>query len=274
MTVAKGEEKVSKEEGLEQPSLSKEIKKHDISNALEVTGHFTTRYPNGLTLGVKLQAVPRTRGVHVDVVYVLDLREAEFGKSGLAMRAAVLESINRPLPRVMGDVGLEEFMSEQAVLTPWGRIRLSLLRGSTEKSVSLIHETRTVYVITEGTKPTMDLTWLTDSGRVVTPEEFVLARRSDARSALPDLKKSILASKWELLESGLTRGWFGILALAGLIIGVATVFSVLTVGSGSLIIPILVSALSGLVGGWLLQSSRKSINRFVTNISEEQRILD
>lgn len=274
MTMAKGEEKVTDDKKLDQEPSTKEKKEHEISAALEVTGHFTVRYPNGLTLGVRLESVPGTRGVHVDVVYVLDLREAEFGKSGLAMRAAVLESINRSLPRVLGDVGLEEFMKEQTVLTPWGRVRLPLLRGSSGKTESLIHETRTVYVITEGTKPTMDLTWLTDTGRVVTPEEFILIRRSDARSTLPDLKKSVLSNKWALLENGFSRGWFGVLALAGLIIGIAASLSVLTVGSGSLIIPLLASALSGLVGGWLLQSSRNSINGFVTSISDEQKVLD
>ena len=130
MSLAKGEEKVTEGEDLDQAPSIREKKKHDISDALEVTGHFTMRYPNGLTLGVRLESIPGTRGVHVDVVYVLDLREAEFGKSGLAMRAAVLESINRSLPRVLGDVGLEEFMNEQTVLTPWGRVRLPLLRGS------------------------------------------------------------------------------------------------------------------------------------------------
>ena len=129
-------------------------------------------------------------------------------------------------------------MNEHTVLTPWGRVRLPLLRGSAGKTESLIHETRTVYVITEGTKPTMDLNWLTDTGRVVTPEEFVLIRRSDARSSLPELKKSVLTNKWALLQNGVSRGWFGILALAGLIIGIAASLSVLTVGSGSLIIPL------------------------------------
>jgi hypothetical protein len=274
MTVAKGDEKVAEGEHLEQDPSKKEKKEHDITAALEMTGHFTVRYPNGLSLGVRLEAIPGTRGVHVDVIYVLDLREAEFGRSGLAMRAAVLESINKSLIRVLGDVGLEEFMKEQSVMTAWGRVRLPLLRGTSGKAESLIHETRTVYVIAEGAKPTMDLTWLTDSGRVVTPEEFVLIRRSDARSKLPDLKKNILANKWALLENGLTRGWFGVLALAGLIIGVATCLSVLTVGSGSIIIPLLVSALSGLVGGWLLQNSRDSINGFVTTLSDEQKVLD
>ncbi|MFW9980860.1 MAG: hypothetical protein ACFFE3_02955, partial [Candidatus Thorarchaeota archaeon] len=271
MTLTKGEKKTPEEDIGEATSRNTS---HEISDALEVTGHFTTRYPNGLTLGVRLESVPGTRGVHVDIVFVLDLREAEFGKSGLAMRAAVLESINRTLPRVLGDVGLEEFLQEQSVLSPWGRVRLLLLRGMSGKSTSLIHETRTVYVITKDTKPSMDLTWLTDTGRVVTPEEFVLIRRSDARSSLPNLKESITSAKWSLLESGLTRGWFGVLALASLIVGVAGILAVLMMGSGSLILPLITSMLSGVVGGWLLHSSRNSINGFITTISNEQRILD
>jgi hypothetical protein len=274
MTVAKEEEKLVEGEDLEEDTSNDNDKAHDISDSLRVTGHFTARYPNGLTLGVRLESVPGTRGVHVDVVYVLDLREASFGKSGLAMRAAVLESINRTLPRVLGDVGLEELMREQTVLTPWGRVRLPLLKGASGKSASLIHETRTVYVITEGTKPTMDLTWLTDTGRVVTPEEFVLIRRSDARSRLPSLKESVIATKWGLLENGLTRGWFGVLSLASLVIAAAATLSVLVVGSGSLVLPFIASALSGVIGGWLLHSSRTSINGFMTSISDEQKVLD
>ena len=71
--MAKGEENVSEDEDLEQEPLTKGKKEHDISAALEVTGHFTVRYPNGLTLGVRLEAVPGTRGVHVDVVLVPDV---------------------------------------------------------------------------------------------------------------------------------------------------------------------------------------------------------
>ncbi|MFW9794836.1 MAG: hypothetical protein ACFFEE_11065 [Candidatus Thorarchaeota archaeon] len=274
MTLAKGEENAREGEDLEEVTTHVKGVVHDITDALKVTGHFTTRYPNGLTLGVRMESVPGTRGVHVDIVYVLDLREAEFGKSGLAMRAAVLESINRPLLRVLGDVGLEDFLQEQSVLTPWGRVRLSLLRGLSGKSISLIHETRTVYVITEDTKPTVDLTWLTDNGRVVTPKEFVLIRRSDARSFLPNLKRSVTAAKWALLEIGFTRGWFGVLALVSFVIGAAATLSVLVLGSGSLIVPLIVSALSGALGGWLLHSSKSSINGFVTTLSNEQQVLD
>ena len=82
-------------------SMSDEQKEYDISRSLKLTGHVTTRYANGLTLGVRMEAIPGTRGVHVDIVFVLDLREAAFGKGGLAMRAAVLETVNRDLDRVL-----------------------------------------------------------------------------------------------------------------------------------------------------------------------------
>ncbi|TFG98764.1 hypothetical protein E4H12_05105 [Candidatus Thorarchaeota archaeon] len=261
---------------------NKEIKKeptkereeeYDIVSALKLTEHFTSRYPNGLTLGVRMESVPGTRGVHVDVVFVLDLRKAEFGGGGLAMRAAVLETVNRDLERVLSDVGLDDFLSEHNVITPFGRVRLPLLRGMATGSISLMHETRTVYVITENAKPSADLTWLTDTGRIVTADQFALIRQSDARSRLPDLKRSVKASKWNLLEAGLTRGWFGILSLIALAIGASSAITVVLAGSGSLLIPLIVSATSGVVGGWLLSSSHNSVSSFVETLSNEQEQL-
>ena len=250
-----------------------EEKEYDIESALKLTEHFTFRYPNGLTLGVRMESVPGTRGVHVDVVFVLDLRKAEFGKGGLAMRAAVLETVNRPLEKVLCDVGLDEFLSEHNVITPFGRVRLPLMRGMANGSISLMHETRTVYVITENAKPSADLTWLTETGRIVTVDQFALIRQSDARSRLPDLKKSVVGNKWNLLESGISRGWFGVLSLVALAIGLSSVIAVVLAGSGSLLIPIIASAASGVVGGWLLSSSRNSVASFIETLSKEQEQL-
>jgi hypothetical protein len=251
----------------------KEKEEYDIESALKLTEHFTSRYPNGLTLGVRMEGVPGTKGVHVDVVFVLDLRKAEFGKGGLAMRAAVLETVNRPLERVLGDVGLDDFLSEHNVITPFGRVRLPLMRGMANGSTSLMHETRTIYVITENAKPTADLTWLTETGRIVTADQFALIRQSDARSRLPDLKKSVIGSKWKMLEAGVSRGWFGVLSLVALAIGFSSVIAVVLAGSGSLLISIIASTASGVVGGWLLSSSRKSVSSFVEALSKEQEQL-
>ncbi|MCK5265648.1 MAG: hypothetical protein KAR03_08575 [Candidatus Thorarchaeota archaeon] len=252
---------------------TEEKEDYDIETALKLTEHFTNRYPNGLTLGVRLESVPGTKGVHVDIVFVLDLRKAEFGQGGLAMRAAVLETVNRDLERVLSDVGLVGFLSEQSVLTPFGRVRFPLMRGMKNDSLSLMHETRTVYVITESAKPSADLTWLTETGRIVTADQFALIRQSDARSKLPDLKKSVEGSKWNLLETGISRGWFGVLSLLALAIGLSSLIAVILAGSGSLLIPVIASAAAGAVGGWLLSSSRNSISSFVETLSREQEQL-
>jgi hypothetical protein len=246
---------------------------HEIENALKLTGHHTTNYPNGLSLGVKLERVPGTRGVHIDVVFVLDLRKAMFGKGGLAMRAALLETVNRNLEKVMADVGLSEYLHEQSILTPWGHVRLQLLRGLTNDSLSLMHETRTIYVITENAKPTSDLSWLTDIGRIVTIDQFSLIRQSDARARLPELRKSIQTEKWHLLAKGLVRGWSGLLALISLAIGMSTVVFAIIVESGSMLIPIIVSMLSGVVGGWLLWSSRIYFSSFRGILVQEREQL-
>ena len=245
----------------------------DVLETLKLTGHRTTAYPNGLTLGVKLESVPGTRGVHVDVVYALDLRRATFGKGGLAIRAAVLETISRDLDKVLNDVGLGELLHEHAVLTPWGHIRLPLLQDATHGSLSLMHETRTVYVIVENAKPTFDLTWLTETSRIVAADQFALISQSDSRSKLSDLKKTIGSEKWQLLETGLAKGWFGVLALLSLIIGLSTSFTVLLAGSDSLIMPALVSLASGVASGWLLRSSRICVLAFQEALGKERERL-
>ncbi|TFG34596.1 hypothetical protein EU527_02510 [Candidatus Thorarchaeota archaeon] len=250
-----------------------EQKDYDIITALELTGHITTKYPNGLFLGVRMEAIPGTRGVHVDIVFVLDLRAAIFGKGGLAMRAAVLETVSRDLDRVLNDIGLGEWIEDHVVLTPFGRVRLPLMHGKAKGSRSLMHETRTVYVITENAKPIADFSWLTDSCRILTEDQFALIRQSDARSRLPELQKNVEQRKWAQLERGMTQGWFGVLALVALILGLSSLFFVILAGSSSILLPMIVSATSGAIGGWLLSSSRQAISSFVDTLTKEQKRL-
>lgn len=252
---------------------TEEQKEYDIVTSLELTGHLTARYTNGLALGVRMEAVPGTRGVHVDIVFVLDLRAATFGKGGLAMRAAVLETVNRDFNRVLSDIGLGECIQEHAVLTPFGRVRLPLIRGMAKGSLSLIHETRTVYVITENAKPTTDLSWLTESGRIVTADQFALIRQSDARSRLPELKKNVEQSKWSILEKGMTQGWFGVLALLALTVGLSSLIVVILSASGSILLPMIACAATGVLGGWLLSSSRDFVSSFIEILTKEREKL-
>ncbi|MFX1272473.1 MAG: hypothetical protein ACFFAX_12380 [Promethearchaeota archaeon] len=245
----------------------------DLIGALKATGHFTCEYPNGLVSAVRLESIPGTRGVHIEIVHVLDLRTARFGKSGLAMRAALLESVNREFETVLYDVGLGDYLERKELKTPLNTVSLHLLRGSKGREASLIHPTRTVYVVTRNVKPTTDLSWLTDSGRVVTIEEFALVRRSDARSVLPELKHAVRQKKWSSLERSIKRGWLGVLALTASLIAVgSTVITQLSTQGSTLpsVLTVVVSLLSGL---WLLSSSNSNLKEFENAIREEDAVL-
>ncbi|MFW9967187.1 MAG: hypothetical protein ACFFEA_08530 [Candidatus Thorarchaeota archaeon] len=245
----------------------------DLVAALKASGHFTCEHPNGLISAVRMESIPGTRGVHVEVIHVLDLRKARFGKSGLAMRAALLDSVNRDYDAILHDVRLGDCIEQRDVKTPFRTVPLFVLRSIKGKRVSLVHPTRTVYVVTSTVKPTMDLSWLTDSGRVVTIEEFVLARRSDARSLLPKLKHAIGQDKWRMLEQSIKRGWLGILAIAASLIGIlATV--IILVGTSSSTLPSVFTAIISLLSGlWLLSSSKQNLDRFEKSMDDEDAFL-
>ncbi|MFW9888370.1 MAG: hypothetical protein ACFFER_09320 [Candidatus Thorarchaeota archaeon] len=245
----------------------------DLIDVLRASGHFTCEYPNGLISAVRLEPILGTRGVHVEVVYILDLRTARFGKSGLAMRAALLESVNRGFETVLHDVGLGEYLERRELRTPMNSVSLLMLRGSKGRKVSMIHPTRTIYVVTRTVKPTMDLSWLTDSGRVVTIEEFALARRSDARSSLPELKHAVGQKKWSWLERSIERGWAGVLALIACTIGVGSTAIILLSESGSTLASVLTAVVSLLAGFWLLSSSKSNLREFENCIRDEEAVL-
>ncbi|MHA2310229.1 MAG: hypothetical protein ACXADF_01980 [Candidatus Thorarchaeota archaeon] len=253
--------------------VEEERKSGDLIDALKASGHFICEYPNGLLSAVRLESIPRTRGVHVEVVHVLDLRTARFGKSGLAMRAALLESVNREYKTILQDVGLGDYIERRNLKTPFKMISLLVLQGIEGKGVSYVHPTRTVYVVTRDVKPTLDLSWLTDAGRVVTIKEFALARSSDARSLLPELKHAVSQNKWSLLERSIKRGWLGLLAIAAAIIGMASTAIILLSTSGSTLPSVLTIIISLLTGLWMLSSSKATLRRFETLLSEEDSIL-
>jgi hypothetical protein len=246
---------------------------NDILNALQTTGHQTCVYSNGLIAGIRLEGIPGTRGVHVDIVHVLDLRVAKFGRSNLAMRAAVLESINRGLKGILEDIGIQDQLDDRSLLTPWGRIQMIFLRDTSGQKCSMIHETRTVYVITEGARPVLDLSWLTDNTRVIDVSELGLLRNSDVRSLLPELKRSVGSEKWTYLEDGLKRGWFGVLSSLLIVVGLVATIWVLLFDEGNLLLPLIATVTSSLLSAFLLIASRQHIGKFQTMIQEEHEIL-
>jgi hypothetical protein len=249
-------------------------KENEVLTVLQTTGHKTCVYSNGLVAGVRFEGILGTRGVHVDIVHVLDLRVAKFGRSNLAMRAAVLESISRSFEGILGDIGIQDQLDSRSLLTPWGRIQMKFLQDSSGQNCSMIHETRSVYVITEGARPAIDLSWLTDNSRVIDASELGLIRNSDARSLLPELKKGVGSEKWASLENGLEKGWFGVLSTFLAIAGLIATTWVLLLGEGNLLFPLIATVASSLLSSILLIVSRKHIKKYQTMIQNECEILE
>jgi len=243
---------------------------YDLVNALVATEHLTNVYSNGLVLGIRTTGIPRTRGVHVEIVHILDLRKAVFGKGSLAMQSAVLESVNRELSDLMRDVGLAEQLENVSPRTPWGRVPLYTLQSPSGKHKSLIHESRLVYVVSQDVRSSKDLSWLTDPRRVVSIHDFALARKSDARSIMPDLEKSLITDKWDGFSKSVRSGWYGVLAAGASVLGASTALVALLLGSGNLVVPLVFMGICGTGAGWLLRKSREGLNQFRMAIESEQ----
>ncbi|MFW9953803.1 MAG: hypothetical protein ACFFD3_04545 [Candidatus Thorarchaeota archaeon] len=242
---------------------------YDIVRALSATGHRISTYPNGIVLGVLTEGIPDRRGVHLDLAYVLDLRRASFGKATIAMQAAVLETLNRTIVSALKDVHLDDSVKEVTKLTSKGRISLQMLRAGPNHKGSLIHLTKTVYVIVSETRPGVDLTWLTESSRILNADDFLLARRSDMRASLSEMQNRVIREKWDILDESMKQAWFGILATMLSIIGAVSILGVLFQGEGSMVLPIGASILGIAAGAWLLFSSRRRLDEFLDIIQTE-----
>ena len=268
MTVTEEERPIHEAEKSKTPKG--ESKTYDIVEVLEATDHLTHVSPNGLVLGVRISGISGARGVHVEIVHILDLRNAVFGKGGFALQASVLESVNRELPNLLKDVGLRERLEEASPLTPWGRVPMRTLRSASGKRKSLVYETRLVYVVTQDVRSSADLSWLTANGRVVSVHDFSLARKSDARTILPDLEKSLVVDKWDGFSRAVRNGWYGVLTAGASVLGGVTSLMVLLSNSGNLIVPLAFMGVCGAGAAWLLRQSHNGLNEFREVIESEQ----
>jgi hypothetical protein len=240
----------------------------DIVRVLEGAGHRTAEYPNGLVLGVRLVGVPGTRGVYVDVVHVLDLRKARFGRSTLAMQAAILESVSGSLKSILKDVGLLDAFEVRSLLSPFGRMELSVMRSFDSESSSLIHVTRTIYAVYKEGSSRRDLSWLTDTSRIIPDNQLGLLLSSDSRSHLHDVQKNVSSTKWDGLETGLRRSWLGILSIVmGIMAGFGIAGALLN--GGTLIFPLVVFGISFLLGSWMLHGAKTAIDIFRSALNNE-----
>ncbi|MGY5875417.1 MAG: hypothetical protein RTU30_06705 [Candidatus Thorarchaeota archaeon] len=260
MTTVEAESMKSIEDSSEKEKVTQS--QIELIRTLESAGHRVHQYPNGLIVGVRLDGLRSTRGVHIDVVYILDMDFARFGKGAIAMQASILEIINQPLEKVLSDVGLVERLDVRHVGLPRRKVPIRSIRSSSGKSCSMLHDTMTVYVVSDEVRPSRDLSWLTDSSRLVTKDGFALAYQSDLRSRVPELESQVSGEKWDVLNQGILRGLYSMLALAFSILGASIGVYGLIAGEGSVALSLGSAALSGIACCLLFISSQKMIDAF------------
>ena len=133
----------------------------------------------------------------------------------------------------------------------------------------MIHETRTVYVVSDSAKPSYDLTWIADSSRILSISDFAVARSSDARSTLPELKRGIDTDKWDALQQATLSSLYSIIGLS--IIVLTSLSIILAYFEQSWIYPIagLALVLSVCVTLYFSYTSRKHVNIFRESLKSE-----
>ena len=248
-----------------------DTKRHsdDIAAILKNSGHRVHSYSNGIVLAVRLEAVPGTRSVHIEITHVVDLRSDKAWKTTTAMMAAVLAHVNRPLQGILDDVGLEESLSEKPLVMPWGRIRLPILLTQSGKASSIVIETRWVYAICKDIRPAADLSWLTDSKRVVSISDLALSRQSDMRSSSAKLRNGVGKNKVALVRQAMANGWYGVLALVTILVGLMTASMVGLGHPTAMIVPLLLAGVAGIATVKLLSTSRRRFNELVLALKTE-----
>lgn len=235
------------QENTDEKEIEPEVKakgESEIVALLSATGYRTREYSNGICMGLALKPIPGSRGVHVDIVHVLDMRNAKFGRTPLAMQSAVLESINKRVELCLEDAGIGDRLITREVVAPHGTREITALRTNSGSS-SALHETRSVYVVyaNDSVGP-RDLDWLTDTSRVIRANEFSLLQKSDSRSLQQEVKNSIKDSKWNDLNIAYRTSWMSILPLITFVASCIGIAASLITGTGSILLPFVVAALS------------------------------
>lgn len=260
------------EQSVSNITQNKTVEKEDVIAILERADYLTKSYVNGLTTGLRFQGLPSTKGVHVDVVHILDLRKVNFGKAVLGMKAAVLEKTHRSISSILSEFEYIEQYEEKSLRTFSGRINLPMLRSKNLRHSSLIHHTRNVFVVTTDLGSTLDFSWLTRRDHIVDLSQLAMALKSNVVSQ-KDVSSFIVQEKWDMLGKGYNRGIWSILMLVLSITGFASLIAGLIVNSETLLLAF-VASVFGLLGALVfLYTSRNYMNKFQETILTEQNLL-
>ncbi|RLI57884.1 MAG: hypothetical protein DRO87_06510 [Candidatus Thorarchaeota archaeon] len=247
----------------------KEPIESDIITILKAAGYRTREYPNGISLGVRLEGIPGSRCVHADVIHVLDMRTARFGNSTLAVQSSVLDNMNLEIEHVLEDVGLSGILHRTEILSPHGRRHFTTLKTRSGTSSYLV-ESRMIYVVHSDDAPGPgDLEWLTSPNHIVRFSDFGLIQKSDARSLRQEVKGLIVPEKWTALESGLRASWRSILPLIAGMASLIGLISAMITSSGSLLFPAIVAGVSFPLSAWLHRSAQANLSEYDQLQAEE-----
>jgi hypothetical protein len=252
-----------------------EVSGSEVVTHLESNEYKICEYPNGLIAGLRMQSIPGSKGVHVDVIHVLDLRKARFGRTRLAVQSALLDNMSKDLRHLLEDVGLAHMFEVQEVATPFGRAHLRVLRPPKNSRPSLIYETRSVYgVYSDTSVAPSTIKWLTKPEKLVRASEFSLLHQSDLRSSLNEVRSAIEQEKWKLLETGYRAGWWSLLPLILLIASTVGLVASLVTMSGVLFVPVVVTAASLPLFVWLAKSGISRLDEFNDSLDREEAKLE
>ncbi len=246
----------------------------EVMRALRSSGYSATAYPGGIVMGVRLSGVPGSRSVHVDIVSVLDAEGAGLQRHVTpGRRAVILDRVNMPLDELLRDTGLAQETGQWTTLTPWGRVSLETVSptGSQAGSVPLV--TRTVYVVAQDVPPSVDLSWLTTSSRVLSSSEFALALSSDARAVHADVRGVVCPGKWAARTRSVSHGWSGLLALVLAATGLVPVLQGLLSGRAPDTLASVIVVAASVAALVLLSSSRSAMLKFEGARSDELEAL-
>ncbi len=263
MTTSDETEVIAKEATAED---EKEAPTNMIVGLLERTGHKTHIYSNGIIAALRLEGIEGTRGVHVDIVFIVDWDLGAFTGTKMGTQAVLLEIVNRSTDSILRDFGYGDRYCTISKRTLKGNVCIDTLCPDLGKQGSVIHATRTVYVVYEERRPGMDLSWLTEEARILPKEDFIVARESDIRSHRPEVQRRVAEEKWTFLSRGLVflygmafASVFTISSLVGLLVAF--------INANGIMIP-----LAGLVVGAVLSLGTAYLS--ITHISQFNRDLE
>ncbi|MCK5151241.1 MAG: hypothetical protein KAQ65_05355 [Candidatus Thorarchaeota archaeon] len=269
MTITDKPEVIDKEVVPEEVPETKKEPASQIVQMLEKTGHKTSTYPNGVIVGVNLEGIKGARGVHVDTVLVIDWDRKLFTGTTLGIQSTILEVLSRDLVGILSDLGLADNYTVATRRTLRGTLEVERLKPRANVQGSMIHQTKTVYVVYREARPSVDLSWLTDDTRVVHENQFHMCRVSDRRSNRAEVEQRVKVEKWDTLQRGVTLGQLSMLLLVFGVSGALGLILALLNGT-SWIIPVSAGVGGGILSLLTAFLSRKTIDEFTANLEEEE----